>query len=76
MIQQIDSAIVLCALSINKYLDKDRNRARDFKIEHPETSVYHAVKLQANGGVPMEINFQSDDDEAINLSSVFDEIDW
>ena len=68
MIQQIDSAIVLCALSINKYLDKDRNRARDIHIEHPETNVYQAVKLQANAGVTVEIDSQSNDESAIAKS--------
>ena len=76
MIQQIDSAIASGALSINKHLDKDRNRARDIDIEHSETKVYQMVKLQANGGVTVEIDSQSDDDEAIDLSTVFDDLDW
>ena len=68
MILEIDLAIASGALSINKYLDKDRNRARDIHIEHPETNVYQAVKLQANAGVTVEIDSQSDDDEAMAIA--------
>ena len=80
MIIEIDCAIALGALSINKYLDKSRNRARDISIKHPEASVYHAVKAQANGGVPMEIDSHSDDESAIAIPVIFDDvlddIDW
>lgn len=80
MITEIDKAIANGVLSINKYLDKSRNRARDIDIEHPETHVYQAVKAQANAGAAVNTDSQSDDESAISMPVFFegdlDEIDW
>ena len=54
MICTIDEIIATGALSINKVLDKSRNRVRDIDITHPESQIYQAVKQQANDGVSDE----------------------
>ena len=51
MINTIDEIISTGANSINDVLDKYDNRARDIHIEHAESQIYQAVKLQANEGV-------------------------
>jgi len=81
MIKEIDSAISSGALSINNYLDKYRHRSRDIDIEHPEAKVYEAVKLQANAGTGVNLEFElSDDDDAIAIPVFFDgnldDLDW
>ena len=80
MISEIDRAIAMETLSINKYLDRNRHRARDIEIGHPEFKVYQAVKLQANGSAAIRTNSQLDDESALTLATVFDEvfdqIDW
>ena len=86
MIAEIDSAVASGTLSINKYFDKSKyldkslNRARDISIKNPEASVYHAVKAQANDGVTVEIDSHSDDESAIAIPVIFDDVlddlDW
>lgn len=80
MILEIDCAIASGTLSINKFLDKCRHRTRDIVIEHPETEVYQAVKLQANGGAAVNTDSLINHDEAIAIPVVFegdlDEINW
>ena len=80
MILEIDLAIASGALSINKYLDQNRHRARDIEIKHPETLVYEAVKLQANGGAAVATQSQVNDDDAIAIPVFFegdlDDLDW
>ena len=80
MIKEIDKAIGSGALSINKYLDKSRNRARDINIEHPEIQVYDAVKAQANLGSDINIDLESDDDELSGIPVTFNgdlsQIEW
>lgn len=80
MIFEIDGAIASGNLLINKILDKNRHRARDIDIQHPENKVYQAVKLQANLGSDVEIESKLDDDDAIANYKIFDgdlaEIDW
>ena len=83
MIKEIDKIITSGALSVNKILDKSRNRSRDIHIEHPEAKVYEAVKAQAN--LSSQINLEShsdnfDNDQAIANLQIFDgdlaDIDW
>lgn len=80
MILEIDKAIASGALSINKYLDKSRNRARDIEISHPEAQVYKAVKTQANAGAAVNTEFNLDDEGAIAIPEIFDDVlddlDW
>ena len=80
MIREIDSAIASGTLSINKVLDKSRHRTRDIDIEHPETQVYHAVKLQANAGTAITTDSHVDDESAIAIPTIFDgdlaDLDW
>ena len=80
MISEIDLAIASGTLSINKYLDKNRHRARDIEIEHPEFKVYQAVKLQANGSAAIRTDSQIDDESALAIATVFDDVfddlDW
>jgi hypothetical protein len=80
MITEIDKAIASGCLSINKILDQSRHRTRDLCIEHPESNVYQAVKLQANAGAAVKINSQIDLDSAIAMPVIFDgdldDFDW
>jgi len=80
MINEVDNAIASGTLSINKYLDQDRHRSRDIDIKHPETKIYEAVKLQANGGVTVDNNSNTNDNDAIAIPVFFDgdldQIDW
>ena len=80
MILEIDGAIASGALSINKYLDQSRHRTRDIVIEHPEASVYQAVKLQANAGASVDVGSNLNHESAIAIPVIFegdlDDIDW
>jgi hypothetical protein len=80
MIKEIDKAIASGCLSINKIFDKSRNRSRDVDIEHPETHVYQAVKLQANAGAAVKTESTFDAESAIAIPVIFDgdldDLDW
>jgi hypothetical protein len=71
MITEIDKAIAKGALSINKILDQSRHRTRNISIEHPESKVYQAVRLQANDGVSVKTESQLDEQSAIAISAIF-----
>ena len=72
MIKTIDQIIANGALSINKELDNDRNRARDIDISHPETKVYEAVKLQANSGTNVRDESEHEHQYEDGLPIIFD----
>ena len=80
MIKTIDSIVSSGALSINKQLDKDRNRARDIEIEHSQNKLYELVKEQANqsAAVNTELENASDDqqDSSFDMDDLLDEIDF
>ena len=68
MIETIDSIITNGAFSVNQELDKDYNRARDYQMSHAESQIYQAVKLQANGGIP--VDYINDDGFDFDLETV------
>lgn len=72
MIKTIDQIVANGALSINKMLDSDRNRARDIDISHPETKVYEAVKLQANNGINVRDESEHEHQYENGLPIIFD----
>jgi hypothetical protein len=80
MIKEIDKAIASGCLSINKIFDKSRNRSRGVDIEHAETHVYQAVKLQDNAGAAVETESTFDAESAIAIPVIFDgdldDLDW
>jgi hypothetical protein len=80
MIQTIDEIISRGALSINQHLDLHRNRHRQSYIQHPQTSVYEAVKQQANLGVDVDPLIDDDQDIEGTVPVIFDgelpDLDW
>lgn len=66
MIFTIDRIIATGAHSINKELNKDRNRVRDLSFSHPEALAHQMVKEEASirhGGIePEDISETTFDD--------------
>ena len=80
MINTIDEIISTGALSINDLLDKYDHRARDINIQHAESQVYEAVKLQANKAIDVNNELNEELDESSGIPETFDgelpDLDW
>ena len=72
MIVTIDKIIASGEHYINRVLDKSKHRGRDLSINHPEAEVYQLVKQQANQGLKIDLNINT---EEIDLSDELDFLD-
>lgn len=76
MVLTIDKIIASGAHSINKELDRDRNRNRDLGVNHPEDKIYQLVKQQANRAIGIDLNLNMEEIDLSDSDSFYDDLDF